>query len=173
MERLFSGSPEVSEATYRLAQAAREGRTATETMRLVPALAGGGPFAWYRVRVRPLDRGGETVQHWTVSDITRERERNENEFQELQQAISYLDNAPAGFFCAHADGKLVYLNATLADWLDLDIAEIADQKLELKDIVSGGGAALIASVQACLVRSRQRRSISNLKRRNGQTCQSG
>jgi two-component system cell cycle sensor histidine kinase/response regulator CckA len=169
VERLFSGSPEVSEATYRLAQAAREGRTATETMRLVPALAGGGPFAWYRVRVRPLDRDDETVQHWTVSDITRERERNENEFQELQQAISYLDNAPAGFFCAHADGKLVYLNATLADWLDLDIAEIADQKLELKDIVSGGGAALIASVQGMPGALKTETIDLDLKRRNGQT----
>ncbi|HUN13343.1 MAG TPA: PAS domain-containing protein, partial [Rhabdaerophilum sp.] len=30
VERLFAGSPEVSEATYRLAQAAREGRRAAE-----------------------------------------------------------------------------------------------------------------------------------------------
>ena len=169
VERLFSGSPEVSEATYRLAQAAREGRSASEVMRLVPALAGGAPFAWYRVRVRPLDRGGETVQYWTVSDITRERERNENEFQELQQAISYLDNAPAGFFCAQPDGKLVYLNATLADWLDLDIAEIADQKLELKDIVSGGGAALIGSVQGMPGALKTETIDLDLKRRNGQT----
>ncbi|MCZ8188051.1 MAG: PAS domain-containing protein [Beijerinckiaceae bacterium] len=169
VERLFAGSPEVSEATYRLAQAAREGRNATEVIRLVPALAGGAPSAWYRVRVRPLERGGETVQHWTVSDVTRERERNENEFQELQQAISYLDNAPAGFFCAHPDGKLVYLNATLADWLDLDIAEIADQKLELKDIVSGGGAALIASVQGMPGGLKTETIDLDLKRRNGQT----
>ncbi|WP_284177349.1 cell cycle histidine kinase CckA [Rhabdaerophilum sp. SD176] len=169
VERLFAGSPEVSEATYRLAQAAREGRSATEVIRLVPALAGGAPSAWYRVRVRPLERGGETVQHWTVSDVTRERERNENEFQELQQAISYLDNAPAGFFCAHPDGKLVYLNATLADWLDLDIAEIADQKLELKDIVSGGGAALIASVQGMPGGLKTETIDLDLKRRNGQT----
>jgi len=129
VERLFAGSPEVSEATYRLAQAAREGRRAAEVMRLVPALTGGAPFAWYRVRIAPLERGGTTVQHWSVSDITRERERNENEFQELQQAISYLDNAPAGFFCVRPDGRLAYINATLADWLDLDIAEIAGKPL--------------------------------------------
>ncbi len=169
VERLFAGSPEVSEATYRLAQAAREGRSATETIRLVPALTGGAASAWYRVRVRPLERGSETVQYWTVSDITRERERNENEFQELQQAISYLDNAPAGFFCAHPDGRLAYLNATLADWLDLDIAEIADQKLELKDIISGGGAALVASVQGMPGGLKTETIDLDLKRRNGQT----
>ena len=169
VERLFSGSPEVSEATYRLAQAAREGRRATETMRLVPALTGGASFAWYRVKVRPLERGGETVQYWTVGDITRERERNENEFQELQEAISYLDNAPAGFFCARPDGRLAYLNATLADWLDLDIAEIADQKLELRDIISGGGAALIASIQGVPGGVKTETIDLDLKRKNGQT----
>lgn len=170
VERLFSGSSEVSEATYRLAQAAREGRKATETVRLVPALSGGAPFAWYKVRVRSLSRdGGESVQHWSVSDVTRERERHENEFQELQQAISYLDNAPAGFFCARPEGKLAYINATLADWLDLDLAEIADQRLELKDIVSGNGAALIAAVQG-LPGSLKTETIDlDLKRRNGQT----
>lgn len=169
VERLFSGSPEVSEATYRLAQAAREGRRAVETMRLVPALSGGAAFAWYRVQVRPLARSGETVQYWTVSDITRERERNENEFQELQQAISYLDNAPAGFFCARPDGRLAYLNATLADWLDLDIAEIADQSLELRDIISGGGAALVASIQGMPGGVKTETIDLDLKRKNGQT----
>ncbi|OYU50595.1 MAG: hybrid sensor histidine kinase/response regulator [Rhizobiales bacterium PAR1] len=169
VERLFSGSPEVSEATYRLAQAAREGRRATEMMRLVPALTGGAPFAWYRAKVRPLEFHGQTVQFWTVSDITRERERNENEFQELQQAISYLDNAPAGFFCARPDGRLAYLNATLADWLDLDIAEIADQKLELNDIISGGGAALISSIQGVPGGLKTETIDLDLKRKNGQT----
>lgn len=169
VERLFAGSPEVSEATYRLAQAAREGRRAMETMRLVPALANGAPFAWYRVKVRPLAHGDRDVQYWTVSDITRERERNENEFQELQQAISYLDNAPAGFFCVRPDGRLAYLNATLADWLDLDIAEIADQKLELKDIVSGGGAALVSAVQGVPGGLKTETIDLDLKRKNGQT----
>lgn len=170
VERLFAGSPEVSEATYRLAQAAREGRGAIESMRLVPALGGGAPFAWYRVRVRPLEReGGASAQHWTVTDITRERERHENEFQELQQAISYLDNAPAGFFCARPEGKLVYINATLADWLDLDITELADQKLELNDIISGGGAALLASIQGMPGGLKTETIDLDLKRRNGQT----
>ena len=46
--------------------------------------------------------------------MTRERERQENVFQELQHAIDYLDHAPAGFFSVDADGDIVYLNATLA-----------------------------------------------------------
>ena len=49
-----------------------------------------------------------------VREVTREREHQENVFQELQHAIDYLDHAPAGFFSLDADGRIVYLNATLA-----------------------------------------------------------
>ena len=59
---------------------------------------------------------------WTIADVTRERERQENVFQELQHAIDYLDHAPAGFFSVDASGDIVYLNATLAAWLDHDLA---------------------------------------------------
>ena len=59
---------------------------------------------------------------WSIADVTRDRERQENVFQELQHAIDYLDHAPAGFFSVDANGNIVYLNATLADWLDQDLA---------------------------------------------------
>ena len=61
---------------------------------------------------------------WSIADITRERERQENVFQELQHAIDYLDHAPAGFFSVNAAGDIVYLNATLANWLDHDLAQV-------------------------------------------------
>jgi len=92
VERLFSGTPEVSEAVYRLAQAAREGKRAAEELRLSPPLTGDGPVGWYRIRVRPLERFAQKrVTLWTVADITRERARHENVFQELQHAIDFLD----------------------------------------------------------------------------------
>ncbi|CAN1552357.1 Signal transduction histidine kinase, dimerisation/phosphoacceptor domain [Rhabdaerophilaceae bacterium] len=169
VERLFSGAPEVSEAVYRLAQAAREGRGAIETIRLVPALSGGGAFAWYRVRVRPLARGQDlSALHWTVFDITRDREKHENEFQELQQAISYLDNAPAGFFSARPDGSILYLNATLAGWLDYDLAELGDRDLALRDLVAAGGDALIAAIQGAPGAVRTEVIDLDLKRKAGQ-----
>ena len=169
VERLFSGAPEVSEAVYRLAQAAREGRGATETIRLVPALTGGGGFGWYRVRVRPLERGDDkSAVHWTVFDITRDREKHENEFQELQQAISYLDNAPAGFFSARPEGRILYLNATLAGWLDYDLAELGDRDLALRDLVAAGGDALLAAIQGAPGSLRTEVIDLDLKRKGGQ-----
>ena len=85
---------------------------------------------------------------WSIADITRDRERQEDVFQELQHAIEYLDHAPCGFFSVNPAGDLVYVNATLANWLDHDLAEIGSGGLKLTDIVSGDGASLLTSIVA-------------------------
>jgi two-component system cell cycle sensor histidine kinase/response regulator CckA len=85
---------------------------------------------------------------WSIADVTRERERQENVFQELQHAIDYLDHAPAGFFSVDAAGEVVYLNATLAAWLDHDLAQVGAGSLKLGDIIAGEGAALLTTMNA-------------------------
>ena len=107
VERVFIGDPDVSEAVYRLLKAAREGRSAQEEVRV--AGLKGEPARWLRLRVRPLGDGGASRGStlWTIADVTRDRERQENIFQELQHAIDYLDHAPAGFFSVDAEGDIV------------------------------------------------------------------
>ncbi|EJW10426.1 multi-sensor hybrid histidine kinase [Rhodovulum sp. PH10] len=148
VERVFIGDPDVSEAVYRLLKAAREGRRLQEEVRVsgVP----GEPARWLQLRVRPLGRTGPDTRFtvWTVADVSRERERQENVFQELQHAIDYLDHAPAGFFSVDASGSIGYINATLAEWLDYDLAEVGSGGLGLGDIVSGNGAALLGATTA-------------------------
>ena len=147
VDRLFSGAPDVSDAVYRLAQAGRDAKRASEEIRLVPALNGEAEAAWYRIRVRPLDTSGKKRGTlWTVADVSRERERHENVFQELQHAIDYLDHAPAGFFSAMPDGQISYMNATLAGWLDYDLAQVGSGGLKLADIVAAGGAAMLGAM---------------------------
>ncbi|MBZ0217825.1 MAG: response regulator, partial [Fimbriimonadaceae bacterium] len=80
---------------------------------------------------------------WRIVNVTRDRERQENIFQELQTAIDYLDHAPAGFFSAEEDGHVRYMNATLASWLGRDLAQLSDGALNLADILAGDSAALI------------------------------
>jgi two-component system cell cycle sensor histidine kinase/response regulator CckA len=148
--RLFAGQPEASEAVYRLSRAARDGRPAVEDIRLTGGLGGslGGsakPF-WYRVGVRALpefEAGGKQLVLWTVEEITRDRERQDNAFLELQRAIDYLDHAPAGFFSADAKGRVQYINSTLADWLGYDLAELQSDTITLDDLVRGDGASLL------------------------------
>jgi two-component system, cell cycle sensor histidine kinase and response regulator CckA len=169
VERLFTGAPEVSEAIYRLAHAAREQRTRTEEIRLSPALAGAQEFGWYRVRVRPLPRpGGRQAAVWTIADVTHERERQENVFQELQHAIDYLDHAPAGFLSVDPDGSIVYLNATLATWLDYDLAQVGSGGLTLSDVVPRNVVSMMTSISGEPGDVRTETFDLDLRRRAGQ-----
>jgi len=146
VERVFIGNPDVSEAVFRLLKAAREGKRQQEEVRIAPSDGSAG--RWLRMRVRPLGHGRREAKYtvWSIADITRDRERQEDVFQELQHAIEYLDHAPCGFFSVNPAGEIAYVNATLANWLDYDLAEIGSGGLKLSDIVSGDGASLLTSI---------------------------
>ncbi len=146
--QVFIGDPEMSEVVYRLRKAADDGRRLQEEVRI--AGVQGHAARWMRLRVQPL---GETERNssltmWTIADVTRDHERQENIFPKLQHAIDYLDRAPAGFFSVDANGAIEYLNATLASWLDHDLAEVGSGGLKLADITSGDGAALLTTLTA-------------------------
>jgi two-component system cell cycle sensor histidine kinase/response regulator CckA len=148
VERVFIGDADASEAIYRLLKAAREGKRLQEEVRV--AGLKGRPARWLRLRVRPLGDSGRDrrLTVWSLADVTRERERQENVFQELQHAVDYLDHAPAGFFSVDGRGDVVYLNATLANWLDQDLAQVGSGGLKLPDLVAGDGAALLTTLRA-------------------------
>jgi two-component system, cell cycle sensor histidine kinase and response regulator CckA len=148
VERVFIGNPDVSEAVFRLLKAAREGKRQQEEVRI--AGQNGAHGRWLRMRVRPLGASKREAKYsvWSIADITRDRERQEDVFKELQHAIEYLDHAPCGFFSVNPAGDIVYVNATLAGWLDHDLAEIGSGGLKLSDIVSGDGASLLTSIVA-------------------------
>src|ERR1700730_7427482 len=169
VERLFSGSPEMSEAVSRLAQAARERKSATEELRMSPPLGGAGGSGWYKIKVRPLALASATrASLWSVADVTREREKLEKIFQELRQAIDFLDHAPAGFFSCGRNGDVSYMNATLSAWLGYDPAGAGNSARQLTDFVAGGGGALIASVAGGGGEVRTEQFDIDLKCRNGQ-----
>jgi two-component system cell cycle sensor histidine kinase/response regulator CckA len=169
VERLFTGGADVSEAVYRLAVAAREGRPASEEIRMPLGLGQAGQPAWYRIRVSQIERPGQRpATLWSVADITREREGQENIFQELQGAIDFLDHAPAGFMSLDAGGDVAYLNATLAGWLDHDLARVGSGGLRLEDIATPGAAAILSAIRGAPGEVRTEIIDLDLKRRNGQ-----
>jgi len=167
IERVFIGDPDVSESIYRLLKAAREGRRLQEEVRITGGVGESG--RWLRMRVRPLgeSRRDSRMTVWSIADVTRERERQENVFQELQHAIDYLDHAPAGFFSVDAAGEVVYLNATLAAWLDHDLAQVGVGSLRLGDIIAGEGAALLTTWNAAPGEVRTEVLDLDLKTRGG------
>jgi two-component system cell cycle sensor histidine kinase/response regulator CckA len=145
LDRLVSGGPEVSEAIYRLAAAARQGREASEDVILSPPLAGDAPEGHYRIRTTPLDLDGG-AHAFTLLDLTRDRDRQTNIYQDLQRQIDYLDHAPVGFLYSQPDGAISYLNATLAGWLGHDIAELKPGRVHLRDVVAGPSLAYLEAV---------------------------
>src|SRR5262245_61623542 len=118
VEGAFMRDAAGADGVYRLPRVARESRRAQEEVRVSARQGESG--RWLRIRVRPLGEGSRQSRMtvWSLADVTRDLERHENVFQELQHAIDYLDHAPAGFFSVEANGNVVYLNATLANWLD-------------------------------------------------------
>ncbi|SFK75944.1 cell cycle histidine kinase CckA [Methylocapsa palsarum] len=169
VEQLFSGAPEVSEAIYRLAQASRRNRRGEEELRLSRALEGGGQAGWYKISVRPIETAdGARVSLWSVVDVTHERKRQEDAFQDLRRAIDFLDDAPAGFFSSNAHGSVSYMNATLAAWLGYDVAHAAGGGLRLGEFLAGDGVSLLASVAGGPGEVRTEQFDIDLKRAGGE-----
>ena len=106
---------------------------------------------------------------WSLTDVSRDRDQQEYAFQALQHAIDYLDHAPAGFFSVDAKGDIVYLNKTLANWLDQDLAQVGSGGLKLADLIWGDGAALLTTLQGAPGEVKTEVLDLDLRTRSGRT----
>ncbi|HYB05897.1 MAG TPA: PAS domain-containing protein, partial [Methyloceanibacter sp.] len=175
-DRAFAGNAYLAEQIFRLSRAAQQGRALWEEFRLPPLGEAGDDVRprWFRISVQPMPadpesgrKGGLVV--WQVDEVTSDRERQEAGFEKVQQAIAYLDNAPAGFFTTDGEGTIDYLNATLAQWLGLDLADVAGRQLKLAKIMSEDGAALIARAGRGAIQGATRRFDIDLVKADGTT----
>ncbi|WFU10732.1 response regulator [Rhizobium sp. CB3090] len=176
LETLLSRNRESNEALYRLANGLREGKEGSEEFRLLkplgPGEGNGNGAHWYRLKARvlPPEQGrGKALYIWQITDITSERDDQERFFKELQNAIDYLDHAPAGFFSAGRKGEIFYLNATLAEWLGFDLTKFTPGSITIGDLVAGEGLTLIQSVQAEPGLKKTVTLDLDLRRANGQS----
>lgn len=157
-DRVFGTDADAADIMYKLLRSVAEGEAAGADVRLAHGAAGEGEPRWYHVTARPLpaDTRGSKVRAktdtqssygvaWRIADVTDERARQEQVFQDLQQAVDYLDHAPAGFFSSEPDGNVTYMNATLAAWLGYDLALIDQSGLKLNDFLTSDSAALLAA----------------------------
>lgn len=152
VEALLADNPEAGATITRLSGLLRDGQSGDGEFRLSQAIRPGAePGArWYRVRARTFNRRSERrpLFSWQIADVSDERAEQERFFQDLQEAIDHLDHAPAGFFSAAPDGRITYVNATLAEWLGIDLAGFTPGSVTLPEIVAGDGMALIRAVKA-------------------------
>ena len=169
---LYAGQPAFVEPIYQLAQAALDGKTESREIRL-PAgstAAGASPDApkWLKITVAPL--AGQAKRKfvlWRLQDVSVDRARQEKAFGRLQFIITYLDHAPAGFFSSLPNQKIDYLNATLAEWLGIDIAESQNGGLQLSDVLGETGAKLLSAIEPLAGGGRTELFSLELKTRKG------
>jgi two-component system cell cycle sensor histidine kinase/response regulator CckA len=152
VEGLLADVPEASSTINRLASGLRDGLPGDGEFRLVQSIRPGAEAGacWYRTRARTFKVPGQRqpLIAWELADISRERAEQERFFLDLQEAIDHLDHAPAGFFSADQEGRVTYINATLAEWLGIDLTSFTPGAINLAEIVAGDGMALVRSVKA-------------------------
>lgn len=106
-----------------------------------------GVTEWRRVTVLPLSRKGmgavilpgakgERYSLWRGEDITSRREFDIACRRDAEMTADLLGNLPAGFFSADGDGRVVFMNAMLADWLGVDADGIASEGRRFAEFVA-------------------------------------
>lgn len=79
---------------------------------------------WYNLSAKKIVIDGQSFLLWRLQNTSVTHEQHEPIFQNLQEAINHLDQEPAGFMVVNCAGNIQYLNATLATWLNVDLAKI-------------------------------------------------
>ncbi|MEQ8967779.1 MAG: response regulator, partial [Azospirillaceae bacterium] len=85
----------------------------------------GRPTEWWRVAARPVDGRPGTV-HWRLEDVTGRHEMEAVLREEQGKLVDFMDHAPVGFYSVDEEGRFVFANATLADWLGVEARALVD-----------------------------------------------
>lgn len=88
----------------------------------------------YSLSAKKVFHNGREFLLWRLQDVSFAYEQQEPAFQNIQEAINHLDRAPAGFAVLDESGAILYINATLANWLDLDLSKFVAGKFEFDNI---------------------------------------
>ncbi|MEO5337146.1 MAG: PAS domain-containing protein [Magnetospirillum sp. WYHS-4] len=97
-------------------------------------LATSGTREWRRISVAPL-KGHRHMVLWQAEDMTPEHELDQVRRREEDRLTDFLDHLPAGFFSVDAQGRIVFANQTMADWLGLPVEDILARRPPFAEFV--------------------------------------
>ena len=76
---------------------------------------------------------------WIIQNVTAQRQIERVLEEERAKIIDFLEHAPVGFYAVDSDGRFVYMNGTLATWLERPEmsadAEARSDDLRLHDVL--------------------------------------
>ena len=93
-----------------------------------------GDSEWFEIVACPVaGRPGHII--WRVEDVTAQRELEQVIRQEHETLFDFLEHAPVGFYSVNEDGRFLFVNQTLAEWLGFTPEEILGGNFRLRDFV--------------------------------------
>ncbi len=149
---LYAGYREFAEPIYQLVQTLNDGQSGSRDVRVAAGSSAPGAALekarWLRISVSPLTGNFRRARGlWRLIDITADRTQQEQAFSRLQFIITYLDNAPVGFFSTLPNGTVDYINATLAEWLGLDLVQAQAGKIAQETLIGEVGSRMLSAVE--------------------------
>jgi len=129
-----------------------------------------GSTAWFSLSSHLL-AGRPGYGLWTFEDVTARHEMEQVIRDEQMKLADFLDHAPTGFYSVDGDGRFLFVNQALADWLGVAPGNLVDGGARLKDFLASevpagspshapfeGGAAGVSRGEVVL-RGRQGRTV--------------
>ncbi len=130
-----------SEARQRLKKIETTARVGGEWREDIGMQLGDGGERWISVSARKVSKAPGCVS-WLVRDITVAREMEQAVRAEQARLADFIDQAPVGFYSVDADGRFLFVNQTLADWLELNLQELTSGAIRLADVLVPENGAL-------------------------------
>jgi two-component system cell cycle sensor histidine kinase/response regulator CckA len=97
-----------------------------------------GPTTWFNLSAHLL-AGRLGYSLWSFEDVTTRHEMEQVIRDEQMKLADFLDNAPIGFYSADGDGRFLFVNQALADWLGASTSELVDGSARLSDFLATPG----------------------------------
>src|SRR5579862_3319008 len=111
-------------------EVAEKGRTGGRVAIAKPS----GAVAWYSVSAHQL-AGHSKLSLWNFEDVTQQQALDWEIRDERTKLADFLDHAPIGFYSVDGDGRFLFVNETLADWLGASPTDLVDTGAKLVDFL--------------------------------------
>ncbi len=94
-----------------------------------------GRSTWFGVAVHRLP-GRSFHSLWSFEDITARHEMEEVIGDEQRKLADFLDNAPIGFYSLDGEGRFLFANQALAEWLGVVPGDLIDGQARLAEFLA-------------------------------------
>ena len=112
-----------------------EGATAAGTAAGTAASSADRAGEWRYVAAYPVKARPGTVL-WMVDDITLRRQLEQVMREEQERFVDLLEHAPIGFYSVDGEGRFLFANQTLCDWLGLSYEDLESGAVQLHDVIA-------------------------------------